>query len=207
MDLEGAFLHAALPEPVTILRHPLQPYSLGHEIILRRIGSPFLAASGRFTEEEWKAKFFTAIFVCSRSWTAATAGLLDEALPKYFLKMRKVAGKFDLQSKIGEFIDYLRAGRTCPEYRKIRKRGFDTVTLDTPLLARLHFFAVSECGMSNAEAMDCPFGLLHWLYCVALEDRGWVKLTGKATDSIFDTLRQAAIARGLVPIRIDPEDK
>lgn len=198
MELESAFLAAALPEPVTILCHDLLPYSLGHELLLRRLASPFLCGDRKLKPESWKVELFKAVFICSRPYAEALSGIRDPALPAYFAKTRRRAGKFDLEQKLTAFLCYIREGTACPNYRKIRRPGFRTIELDTPLLARLTQHAYSIAG---AAAMDMPFGLVHWLYALEIEDRGWIRISTKSGGALFDALRAAAAREGLTPLK------
>lgn len=196
MDAEAAFLLAAVPEPRILLHQRLKPYGLGHEMILRRLRSPFLC-SEPCESGQLEQRLFTAVFVCCSDFDEALAGLADGTLPAKFHRWRKLCGKLDLDDVVRAFLQYLKDGRLVPEYYRTPSRG-SASRPGAPFLLLLWQCLTGRLGFSRSEALACPFGLARWHYCAQAESVGGAQIRTGA----LDAARAAMRAAGWEPMRV-----
>ena len=199
MDATAAFLRAALPEPRIILHQRLKAYALGHEMILRRLESPFLCCQpyDRLTLEK---KLFTAVFVCAHDYDEAWTGLQDPQLPAQFRAWRKLCGRFDLNEIALAFLQYLRDGRNnCPEFTRVQSRA-SSARPGAPLLLTLWQVLTGRLNFSRAEALACPYNLALWHYLGLRESQG----AGYLRHGVLEQLRLQMKKLGLEPLRVHP---
>lgn len=189
MNSEDAFLQAALPEARILLHQRLLPYSIGHEMILRRIRNP-LRCNGDMTV----GSLFTAVFVCSNDYDGAWAGLNAPNIPDTFEKWKRICGPFDVPKLIKSFLAYVHDGMSCPELGQ-KKRG---ATPGAPFVLMLLNVLQGKLGFSRTDALNCPFGLARWHYCAYYEAEGSVKIRNNTLNALRNALRES----GHEPMRV-----
>lgn len=194
MNSEEAFLRAALPESRVLLNQRLLPYSVGHEILLRRLRSPFVAST-TILREEMAGKLFTAVFVCCQDYDTAAAGLNDPNLPQTFAAWRRRCGNFDALELSKVFVQYIADGRSCPEFRSTRPPSSSG---GAPFLLMLLNVLQGKLGFSRSEALNCPLGEARWRYCAYYESEGALRIQ----NDTFARLREAMRARGYAPATV-----
>lgn len=159
MNNYAAFYEAAVPEPHTILGLRLRPFSLGHKILLNRIGNGFVSTDPRqpITYDD----LASAVFVCAQTWQQNIESLHDleetarfmDAWQKTLIKKR---GRIDLYGGTKLFRAYYDEGNRLPE---VKFTPGDP--LDVPFEQIVKVTLLSEFNFTEAELMDRS-----WRLCV-----------------------------------------
>jgi hypothetical protein len=158
---------AAVVMPVFILRMPLLPYSVGHELCLKQSGNPLAAGMSPLTGKH--EALFEAVLICSQSWREIKSMARD---PLVKLKMRIWAWRArreNLQDGIDAFCRYRFSGYNFPQCSPVGEGGRIP---GSPVLARMIQFLMMRMGKTEEEAMDYPLGLAHWHFATWLESEG-----------------------------------
>lgn len=204
MTSENEFLEAILPEPRVLLHQRLEPYSVGHELILRRLRSPFLCEEP-YDRATLQAKLFTAVYICCRDFDGALATLrAPERMESDFKRWRKLCGRFDPEPIVLAFLEYLKSGRAGPKFAQVAGRPGGAKP-GAPFLLLLLQVLMGRLGFSRTEALNCPFGLARWHYLAFHEGRGGVQLYGTASfsDQELRAMRAEAEKLGWQPLRVE----
>jgi hypothetical protein len=159
-----AFAAAVRPAPRRILRVWLQPYSLGHEILLLGEGNSLLLDPEEFDALPLTQRIFAIIRaaqICSRTW--AQNHKPDTNLYLWFWLIRRD----DKEKACREFRGYRNEGSTFPAMGK--SKCPESERSGSPLAARLLDYASDRWG---AAALDLPLGMIQWLYFAHAEADG-----------------------------------
>ena len=194
MDLEQNFLESVFPERATILQLPLVDYTLGHELILRRLNSPFLS-SERKDDEELIPHLFSCLFICSLPWKEALTQSQDKTLPKQFAAWQKIVARADFHKAIAELLIYIRDGSSMPPFRSVQRKGWRTIEAGAPFHLRLLLVLIRDLKMTKDEAFSCPMGFALWLYGAHYEGQGSIKLLTESSTAIKDALELHGLRR------------
>lgn len=182
---DAQFAAAARPARYSILRLPMRPYSIGHEILLLAQGNPILYSGfDSLPANEQRAAVIRAALICSQDW-------LDNQKPHRWLGLWSWLNRnTDYALAIADFKNYRDAGSTFPnvpdkeagriasnmlgeEPRKGRELG-------SPYLARVYNFICekpeTEIRAHGKTTFDFPLGLANFLYLTRLECDGDFKI-------------------------------
>jgi hypothetical protein len=175
--LREEYLKAVLPDRHAVLGVRLRPYSLGHDLLLERLGSPFytLASVPDFTD------LALAVNVCAREFHAADEWLNSPGLPaemKAFAKsiVRDCKSKLDVPAKVDAFVEYVAAGKRVPEFRWQESEHTEVIALESPTVQVVKVALMARLGYTEAEALNCPYGLAWWNYVTLFEVEGRMRL-------------------------------
>lgn len=163
------YLGALLPLPVRVLGTRLQPFSLGHRLILERLSSP-LVAGGPVQIPD----LILGIIVCSRSPLEAWAAL-DSYRSLWHartLGWRARLSGVDYLSTLTAFRDYMAAGSLMPQFWQ----GENYKRIAVPLTVLVKVFLQKELGYTHETAMAKPWGAALHEYAVALNLAGKLDL-------------------------------
>jgi len=201
-----SFLHAMLPDRVVVLRLPLRHYSLGHEILLRRLASPFLADSLP-PAPDLVPHMFTNVFICSLPYAEAVEAVEDPGLGKEFRAWRRRLGRgYQLDAALAAFCQYLRDGSTRPEFRRRKRKGYEFVRTGSAWPAVLLTSLLADFHFTFESALNCPLGLAQWLYCTHRELQGNIEIASEAEIARRAVIRQEMARMGLRPLKADECD-
>lgn len=166
---EAAFSEAAKPSQWEVLKLPMFRYSIGHEIELHRVKSPFVIG-GPLTRE----KLIEAVLICHHSQAQ-----LDKP-DRLFRFKCKVWGwrirKENIQLAIADFQNYRAAGSSEPPTDEMPCQGQPERPPGAPFVLRLLQFVMFKMGKSEAEAADYPLGLAKWHYAAYYEGEKGIKI-------------------------------
>jgi hypothetical protein len=173
-----AYFSAAVPEPHTILGLRLRPFSLGHRILLKRIGNAFLSPEGRASEAPVKITYddlASAVFICAHTWKENLEALHDLDGTQKFMRawQRKLSGQtgwkywlglrapalIDLPGKAKAFSAYLADGESHPSYH-FEPGG----EMDCPIEQIVKATLLSQTSLTEDEIMDRSWSLCLWDY-------------------------------------------
>lgn len=175
------FSDAIRPIPWYVHGKPLLTYSLGHDLLLLRVRSPFLLSSpADFAALPGAQQIFhidQAVDICSNTWKQNQGEPLVWLKEKILHFRRRKYTRDDYALAIADFHNYLNAGRAVPRLSKRiperdEKPGRE---LGSPLLAQLHKF-VLELPDREGSPWDFSFSEAAWRYFMALETEGCVNI-------------------------------
>lgn len=184
-----AFADAARPTPPRILRLPLLPYSIGHELLLQAARNPILGGPeflAEFDPAQRRKAILRAVLVCSRNWS-------QNRQPERWLSLWDwTIRRHDTDLSIAEFRAYRDAGSSCPEIKP--SDNGDGRPLGAPLMARLLSFSAARFG---AAAYDQPLGMLQWMFYAWAEFKGACRVENATERQIREEIaeHQAQYAR------------
>lgn len=188
--LRDDYLKAAFPDRHTVLAVPLRDYSLGHELLLERVNSPFVRP-GVATA----ADLFIALAICSRPFEEA-ADLLNAAdFPEWLDGFTRAAMKsasrparwwqvqtpLRVEHYIAAFARYVAAAKHGPGLDWRREEGASEVmTLGSHPLHVIKITLMAELHFTEREALSLPYALAHWNYVTFFECKGKASLYDRA---------------------------
>lgn len=175
--MEADYLAQCLPEPVVILGQRLEPLSLGHVKLLRRIGNayteclhPFLRPVGNPTLQD----LAFAIFICAQPYAEALCSIENgvkrpgwrgfikshwtvlEFITHWLLRVKALDPSFDFPANSAAFMDYLKANSTFPDMHD--PSDDDSRAPGAPFIQRVQIILQGRMGASRAEALNTPWG-------------------------------------------------
>lgn len=201
MDLAAQHALAILPKRFTVLGQTLEPFTLGHALLLTRLGSPYAPfgdpsapnahplpaeegrGEGKGTDQlaERIGDLVLAIWVCAQPWRHA-----EKHLASRRTRLLLRAWQWQLTSH-----RLIRAAAFFHAYLVESTRGPRTFTKDTdnalrsPTLAVVRVMLANAFGLTPDEAMDVPLAAALWDLACYHELKGSVELV--------DPIRAAAL--------------
>lgn len=165
LDTRTAFAAAKLQRPGKILGRRLMPYSMGHELLLARMSSPFLTG-----EEADLGDLLLALEVLQQPWDGAAKALQDEARLARRLKWRgwwvlKLLGPDWATTAVLRLRSYLHKGRSGPPLRARNTQGTPT---EISILQLVVLDLVGH-GWREAEVWAMPYREAMW-HAMALKE-------------------------------------
>lgn len=172
---EAALARAAIPEPTRILRLPLKPYSLGHELALFIRSNPFVTHSQadfqKLKDTEKNAALLQAILVCSSSW-------FENQRKRKNLRIWNFIRRFcDHELAFAQFENYKAQGRL--EFKADFPSNSDCKIrfIGAPQALRLYQFVVKnvpafEILRYGASVWDFPYSLAMMMMQAQAEEEG-----------------------------------
>lgn len=182
--MSADFYAAQIPEPRWCLGFKLRPLSLGHLIILRRLGNTFICGGELGFEE-----LATAVLVCANTYEEALAYVDDPALSRFMSKWyRRLSGRDRILTRLGLQkplpVDFQEESRTFGKYLREGQEGptytYDvgnSKQLDCPTEGALMVAIWRTFHLSESEVLNMSFSLCKWRYAIARAMDGKVDLT------------------------------
>lgn len=183
-----AFADAARPAPRCILRLPMRPYSIGHELILTQRRNPLVCLSetefNTLPISQQIAAVINAALICYRTWDENHRRERNLWLWGWFIR------RTDWPVAIMEFRIYRAEGSLAPRITESRFSDIppsdDSVSraFGSPFLARLiHFLSQRPLSIIQPPlnpVMDYPFGQAAFEYMAAGEEQGRVQVENES---------------------------
>ncbi len=152
----------------------LQPFSIGHAMLLRRLGSPFIAPDK--AKEQRMPGFgdvLVAAWVCSRPSAVALRDL-DQLPQKIWLKYKRLTRLAYLDQDRLALFRYIAAAHRKPAI-KLRRTPEGEVS-GSPWYGVLLATLSRHYSNSVEEALNTPLATAHWLYAMQMEQDGHVQV-------------------------------
>jgi hypothetical protein len=171
-----ALADAARPAPVRILRLPMFPYSIGHEITLLSQRNPLLFDAPL---KQPMTAIIQAALICSRTWRQQGRRERNMRLWGWLIR------KSDPNAEIAAFHAYRAAGSSCPpsptqenyEIANGLEHEEQGRAFGGSHLARLLAYAATvHRALGHETPYDVPMGLANHLYLSELELAGNVRI-------------------------------
>jgi len=194
-----AFADATRPTPAFILRVLLQPYSLGHELILLQRRNPFVTHTPvQFAElpaSEQVSALISAVLVCCQNWQ------LNQKPHRWLQLWRWRNRRADWPQEIAAFHHYRQLGTILlpaadPKTAHMAAgKANDEPTgrcLGSPFLARLITFmaGVPEAWLAPS-LLDNPLGYCGCLYLAKMETEGAFQIENEREKTVREEFAQA----------------
>ncbi len=164
------WLKAVLPEPINLLGQRLNPLSLGHVILLNRLGNGFFVEDAEPVLED----LFEAVFICCQNFQEGWDSLADPKLNERIQKWQEQLGAFDHISSAEIFEQYKADGSIKPDFNDTGEGGR---VPGSPFLLRIKLILQSKLGYREQEALDKPYGSALWEVFGLSELNGDCKIT------------------------------
>jgi hypothetical protein len=168
VDSNYTYSLAVMPEPVTVLRLPLRPLSIGHRFLLHRIQSPFLDPEKEPTEED----LLRAVLLCADTFEIGEKIDCDRFLRFKVWLWKKRLKCVDLEVELVRFKNYLIMGSLGPRI----KPSENGRALGSPWLLRLKNFVQFKLKKSESEAWNYPYGRAQFEWATHWEEEGGLKI-------------------------------
>lgn len=157
------WVETVIPDDYVIMGRRLNPFSIGHAIILNRLGNAFV--------DNDKVPGFTdlieAVFVCSHDHADVRAALKSRWLHLKMWFWRRKAGKFHIGKAMDAFVGYMHSHSVVPDIKSTSDAS--SRVPGGPFLLRIKILLQSELGYSESEALSKPVGQAIWEVCALSE--------------------------------------
>lgn len=181
---------ALYPEPAVVLGRRLQPFCLGHALLLQRLGSPFAADEPR--RGPMPADLLLAVIVCSKPYPAAEQLVMSPRLPRRLtragIRMWLCYSPARIQIELIRFGRYIEDAWRSPKVwieRSGAPRG-------APPVATLKVTLMSGLGMSAIEALSMPIGAAIWDATTYSESMGGIRIRSASDEALIDAAKRMA---------------
>lgn len=164
------FVRALWPDRHWCLGRRLMPLTIGHLLLLRRVGSPL--ASGLVPDP---ADLALAVFICSRPWRRALAAVERPALSLRLLVLG-LRASWGMQRAVQSLTRYLKSSLEGPRWWPVPRPGGSDLEMRSPYWATILVALQSDLRMTHEEALDVPVALALWKIAVMREREGQVQL-------------------------------
>lgn len=164
----------------------LMPYSVGHALILHRIGSP-LAVGGLVG----RADLMEAVLVCSQPFDASLVAMRSILRGIVFRLWAFKTRKLDFEAELEKWNDWIGNQSTSPEIltKPGRRRSLSMPWPERMLACCL------ELGLTESTALSMPIGDAERLVLARAETHGDVELWSPKDDALWRWVQhQQAIA-------------
>lgn len=171
----------------------LRPMTLGHALLLQRIGSPFAGTRRRLLEEPnliTYAHILALIFICSRSWRSADRWI-NTRWCSFWLRWKWVRCRHRIDEDSLAVIRWHQCQWHAPNFTLSResKSGFER---GTDFVHQLLIFCCRNMGVDHATAMDVPLAVASYDYLAHAEGEGSIRIT-EGTDQDLEALAIKAL--------------
>lgn len=182
-----------LPDVWSACGVELRPFTLGHALLLTRLGSPLIAVEGA-TElpSIGLGDVLVAAWVCSRPARQAIVDL-DSHWQMLWLRWKRLTRASMMAADQLALLKYINAAYQAPPIKVLQQREGEG--RGAPWLAILFVGMVSHCGCTAEEALDTPLATAQWLHALRLEESGVLRietLDDQAHGAAADQLRRQA---------------
>ena len=162
------YLGAAIPLPVRVIGTRLKPFSLGHLLLLQRLGNAFVTASVPFTVGD----LLTGIIVCSRDYSDAVEALDSWRAPWHArcLGWRVRLSGVSLVECVAAFRKYIEDGSKSPSYVPPTRNG-KRIAAPLPMLVKVYL--QRHLNYTPEQALNVPWcaALHEYAISLSIDDR------------------------------------
>lgn len=173
------YLDAAYPRRFTICGIRMEPYSLGHKLLLGSVGSPF-----ETNQRAGIADLAVALQICSRSYQQALHFIQSDSMrcmiERWLALFVSENSECDWAEKFGLFREYIQAHSEQPVYSVDESKVGDPS--GCPITQLVKVMLMREMHFSEAEILNRPWGLCLWDYTTLRELDGVVRIVDKEAE-------------------------
>ncbi|MHC1762923.1 MAG: hypothetical protein AB9869_01270 [Verrucomicrobiia bacterium] len=166
------------PDPVRILGRTLQPYCLGHALLLHRVSSPYVQSDVK-DAEAGVGDLLLALYICSRPWQEASEGIRSPwvrlRLKFWGWQVRRRDLGMAVAVAEGQLLAYMSQAWSGPSLWEKQTSG-EQRQAKAPPLASIKVILMTSFGCSEEEALSRPIRLALWDCVVWAESQGTAEL-------------------------------
>lgn len=177
------YADALFPDRVTVAGLALQPLSVGHAILLQRLGSPFGSPHSSDHAGAGPGDIALSLVICSRPWRSA-ARLVQSwrgrvAIRAVHLRLLTFVSQIAALDGLSAYV--LAAWRGPRVWLKPRSSKADA----SDALANILHILMAHIGQSQSEAMDTHLNQAIWDACMHLQSNGVLELMDAGDDDLL----------------------
>lgn len=189
MTLAASYALAVLPQRFTVLGQILEPFTLGHALLLTRLESPFAPFSDHAAapaDSDGVGELVAAIWVCAQPWRHAAKHLASR-------RTRWLMRGWQWQLNWGKLA---RASALFQAYLVESTRGPRTFAKDTdsqlrsPSIAVIRVLLANAFGLTPDQSLDTPLAAALWDLAAYQELKGNVELVDPVRAAALEAARQ-----------------
>lgn len=165
------FAESVFPDGWQVGGVRLQPFSLGHAVLLQRVGNAYAEPEG-FAGATLGA-LAVAVWICSRPASVA-ARARASALARSRIRWFGMRWRFQVAARHAELVTYLSAAWSMPGFDLARKPSPDAIQPGADPLHVLWMHRRRHMGDTEQEAMDCPLLRARMDHLVWAEQEGGI---------------------------------
>ncbi len=189
--MHADWYQAAVPDdPPTVLKLRLRPYSLGHEILLQRFGSPLTEQIPKNPNTQipnLADALVLACLICSQTFNGALKTLRSPFLGWLLTFWHwRLGKKVDWARELAAFAGYRSKGMWWPE----TNQSATARKLKSPWPFLLLAVLRSEFAMTRAEAFDLPMTEAACLFTAWGEREGSTDPFGEADEALLNKVAE-----------------
>jgi len=185
--MKAAFSLAAIPEPYRVLGRNLQPFTLGHQILLERFESSFAVGSQKQADDSnIYGDLILSVFLCSFPFEEALRQLNSRFLKLKLWAWGKLCGRFDLLEAIEFFQTYIEEHSREPEFKVISNGNEAQFDSAIPFSQFLKVKLEQELGRSPAEALNTVYSAAIIDYLTAMEGKGLIRFVSEEEKALHE---------------------
>lgn len=180
--MDEAFSLMLAPRRHRCLGARLEQLTIGHILLLQRLGSPFLS-----DQPVTATRLFEAVFVCCQAHEKALVNMQKWWAPRLLWFWAWRHRKTDLKAESARFIAYLEENFSVARMKKTR--GASPAAVGAPWALRILVALMAEFHWPERAALDCPLIKANGLLAAHAEARGEVKLWTQADRDFYKWAR------------------
>jgi len=170
---DAAFADATRPTPVVVLHYPLRDYSIGHELLLQRLGNPLVEATpdvfASLGEPEQRTAVYQAALICHNTWA-------QNQKPERWLKLFQWVRRHDpIAPAVVAFREYRNEAMLLPRVKCAHPEEPGRIP-GAPFLARVVLFLVTEMRLTEEQAFDTGMRKACFYYFSYAESQGGIHI-------------------------------
>lgn len=174
---------AMFPSGGSVGGYHLRPMTLGHAVLLERIGCPLMPCGAR--REAGPGDIATLIWVCRRRWDRAVASIGGR-----FSRWRRgmIAGRILPEILVArlEAENYVAQQMASPRFHPLD----DNDEMEAPPLGAIKVALMADLGLSEMEALSRPLSASAWDLAINSERHGRIKIIGRQTEDAIHLARE-----------------
>jgi len=173
------FFQAAIPEPVTLLGQKLEPFSIGHWILLERFDCSYIKGGDATIPD-----LMLGVLICCHKYDEFLELSHGQSIYDLSKKWTKRIGNFDFVEKSKAFTEYIDdAVSSSPKYWvEESSKSNSSKRSGAPYVQTIKTFLLSKTNLTEQEILNRPFGQSVWDMTTVLEIEGSLRINSKADD-------------------------
>jgi hypothetical protein len=182
------YIQARWPVKWRICGTDLLPFSIGHMLLLRRVGSPFVPDASEAETIE-PGHLAMAVLICTRNFEQGCRFIDSRWVSlraRIWARWRRsvlVGDRLDL--RVDMFQRYINQAWSMPQRFSDSPDELGSSGSHIPIELEIATVLQWHCHLPENQIMDLPLGDALWRYNLALQQRGMIRLMTRDDDDLF----------------------
>lgn len=185
MNTAEQFTAALFPDSYRVLGHRMQPFTIGHALLLERMRNPLVTLH----RDAGRGDLKLAIAICSRPFPRAEQLVQSRWIAAWLALIWCPFWK--LNAGIQQFLAYRTNAERTPEAWTNDTEN-KSPRVKSPIAYRIRVWMITELGISPREAICTPLAIALHDYCVWAELQGALELYDDEDEEALDEAEQLA---------------